>query len=247
MGTDGKLADGAQRLNITCYDRQPTSGGQWTGQKPFSSMYKGMWLNGHYVYTQFASYTYAEHYSRDIPGFFPRQVATDYIAGFIQTRGVEEFITHSTEVTSLWFDEEREQFGVKKAPVDPVDGSVGPESTQAEYYDYVTLGLLLFLSLFCQRRLSTTTTSLLVYSSVFPCCLGLLFLSLACVCTHPRTDIHTRTHAYTRVHTRTHAYTHRDLLIERKGEGVHTRHAFGHPCSCLHFYIWWFCFFLSGV
>ena len=91
-------------------------------------------------FTQFPRYTYKEHYGgQDVPSYFPRTVASNYVDGFVAKFGVEQFITHSTEVTKLWFDEEREQFGVRKAQVDRVTGATGPEAAGTEYYNYVAL------------------------------------------------------------------------------------------------------------
>ncbi|GMH66182.1 hypothetical protein TrLO_g12472 [Triparma laevis f. longispina] len=143
-------------VDFKAYDRQQRAGGMWTGDRKFSPMYEGMWLNGHHSFTEFTSYTYRDHFHRDMEAYFPRAVVTDYIQGYDRENDLSRHIRPNTDVTSVTFDASREKFVVKSQQIkveEPAEAgaiqSVKPYSGAAaamesgsentEYFDFVVV------------------------------------------------------------------------------------------------------------
>ena len=127
-------------VTVRCYDRQPRSGGQWTGAQPFSGMYNGMWINNDRRYSEYPKYTYADHYGRPLSSYMPREVVHDYLIGFADKFGLERFIEHSVEVTKVAFDDSAKKWEVHTADVHPSTGVLATTPRPVERYDFVALG-----------------------------------------------------------------------------------------------------------
>lgn len=123
--------NGVPRPYVKCYEQQPTPGGQWTGARPYSSMYPGMWLNAPIYFTEFPFYTYAEHFRGAETAFMPRAAVEDYMLGAVTKDGIGDFIAYNTTVTSV-----RHNPGSMKFSVD----SNSPDAcTTAEEFDRVII------------------------------------------------------------------------------------------------------------
>ena len=129
-------------VTVRCYDRQPRSGGQWTGAQPYSGMYNQMWINNAFRYSEYPKYTYADHYGRPLSSYMPREVVHDYLKA--DKFGLERFIEHSVEVTKVAFDDSAKRWEVHTADVlshvHPSTGVLATTLRPVEYYDFVALG-----------------------------------------------------------------------------------------------------------
>lgn len=144
-------------VDFKAYDRQLEPGGMWTGNREFSPMYDGMWLNGHHMYNEFGSYTYDDHFGRVTVALHPRSATMDYLRGYLEENDLAKHITPSTDVTGVSWDAKINKFVVKSRSIkeegDSSQLATGPlkikpytslaESDEAkektEYFDYVAL------------------------------------------------------------------------------------------------------------
>ena len=95
-------AEGADIPEITCFETQEDWGGLWrytwrtgtdgNGDPVHCSMYRYLWSNGPKEGLEFADYTFAEHFGRNIASYPPRAVLWDYIKGRVEKAGVRDWI-----------------------------------------------------------------------------------------------------------------------------------------------------------
>ena len=95
-------AEGADIPEITCFETQEDWGGLWkytwrtgtdgNGDPVHCSMYRYLWSNGPKEGLEFADYTFAEHFGRNIASYPPRAVLWDYIKGRVEKAGVRGWI-----------------------------------------------------------------------------------------------------------------------------------------------------------
>ena len=95
-------AQGADIPQITCFETQEDWGGLWrytwrtgtdvNGDPVHCSMYRYLWSNGPKEGLEFADYTFAEHFGRNIASYPPRAVLWDYIKGRVEKAGVRDWI-----------------------------------------------------------------------------------------------------------------------------------------------------------
>ena len=131
---------GEEIPEIVCYEKQERWGGLWNfswrtgiggdGEPVHNSMYRHLWSNGPKECLEFADYTFVEHFGKAIPSYPPREVLNEYIVGRVEKAGVKKWVTCSTAVRSVAYDETSAQFTVVSANMN--DGS---ECTEA--FDFV--------------------------------------------------------------------------------------------------------------
>ncbi len=102
---------GADIPEITCFETQGDWGGLWNyswrtgtdenGNPVHCSMYRYLWSNGPKEGLEFADYTFAEHFRRNIASYPPRAVLWDYIKGRVEKAGVRDWIRFSTPVRRI--------------------------------------------------------------------------------------------------------------------------------------------------
>ena len=137
-------------VRFECWEQQPSLGGLWTGLAPFSGMYEGMWINGDKSFVQFASYTYREHFGRELPSFLPRRVVTQYLRAYVARFKLKQHMTFGVRVTSVRYERLRSAFRVESMSVDHavhkedaalnVSGSPRP----TKYFKFVVVATGLF-------------------------------------------------------------------------------------------------------
>jgi len=121
---------------VVCYETQETWGGLWNfswrtgmgadGEPVHNSMYRHLWSNGPKECLEFSDYSFVEHFGKAIPSYPPREVLHDYIAGRVKKSGVQKWVTCSTAVKSVAYEEGTGKFTVVSA--DLLNGSERTES-----------------------------------------------------------------------------------------------------------------------
>ena len=104
-------ADGADIPEIVCFETQSDWGGLWNytwrtgtdenGDPVHCSMYRYLWSNGPKEGLEFADYTFAEHFGRNIASYPPRAVLWDYIKGRVEKAGVRDWIRFQNPVRRI--------------------------------------------------------------------------------------------------------------------------------------------------
>ena len=104
-------AKGADIPEITCFETQEDWGGLWryswrtgtdaNGDPVHCSMYRYLWSNGPKEGLEFADYTFAEHFGRNIASYPPRAVLWDYIKGRVEKAGVRDWIRFRNPVRRI--------------------------------------------------------------------------------------------------------------------------------------------------
>ncbi len=102
---------GALIPEITCFETQDNWGGLWNytwrtgldahGDPVHCSMYRYLWSNGPKEGLEFADYTFAEHFGRNIASYPPRAVLWDYIKGRVEKAGVRDWIRFQNPVRRI--------------------------------------------------------------------------------------------------------------------------------------------------
>ena len=104
-------ANGADIPEIVCFETQSDWGGLWNytwrtgtdenGDPVHCSMYRYLWSNGPKEGLEFADYTFAEHFGRNIASYPPRAVLWDYIKGRVEKAGVRDWIRFQNPVRRI--------------------------------------------------------------------------------------------------------------------------------------------------
>ena len=104
-------AKGAAIPEVTCFEMQENWGGLWNyswrtgtgenGDPVHCSMYRYLWSNGPKEGLEFADYTFAEHFGRNIASYPPRAVLWDYIKGRIEKASVRDWIRFRNPVRRI--------------------------------------------------------------------------------------------------------------------------------------------------
>ena len=137
--------DAGDGVRFVCWDQQPLPGGQWTGLKPFSATYNGMWINTDKAHTEFARYPFRAHYGAELRSYFPRALVVDYVAGYVARFGLREHVVPGVRVTGLRWDRDRGQFAVASLRVAEVgvgntsETVVRGPARPVEFFDYVVV------------------------------------------------------------------------------------------------------------
>lgn len=113
---------GADIPEIVCFEKQSDWGGLWNytwrtgldehGEPVHGSMYRYLWSNGPKEGLEFADYSFAEHFGRDIASYPPRAVLFDYIIGRVKKAGIRDMIRFKSSVRHVTYDDDSELFSV---------------------------------------------------------------------------------------------------------------------------------------
>ena len=114
--------NGSDIPEIVCFESQSDWGGLWNytwrtgtnehGEPVHCSMYRYLWSNGPKEGLEFADYTFAEHFGRNIASYPPRSVLFDYIKGRVEKAGVRDWIRFNATVRRVEFMEASDTFRV---------------------------------------------------------------------------------------------------------------------------------------
>ncbi len=125
---------------ITCFEKQSDWGGLWNytwrtgsdeyGEHVHCSMYRYLWSNGPKEGLEFADYTFAEHFGRDIPSYPPRAVLYDYIIGRAEKSGIRNQVRFNTAVRRVEYQEGSGRFRV-------VSDDLSADRENDEEFDHV--------------------------------------------------------------------------------------------------------------
>ncbi len=112
----------AEIPEIVCFETQSDWGGLWNytwrtgtnehGEPVHCSMYRYLWSNGPKEGLEFADYTFAEHFGRNIASYPPRSVLFDYIKGRVEKAGVRDWIRFNTPVRRVEYNDSSGKFRV---------------------------------------------------------------------------------------------------------------------------------------
>jgi trimethylamine monooxygenase len=107
-------------VEIACFEKSGAIGGQWsfdpeleTCEQPQTSMYKDLWSNGpKEAGSEYADYTYLEHFGKAIPSYPPRACIADYICGRARKYDLLKFVRLRTEVARVTWSDATRKFTV---------------------------------------------------------------------------------------------------------------------------------------
>jgi len=98
-----------------------------------ASMYRDLWSNGPKECLEIPTYTFLEHFGKDIPSFPPRAVLESYIKGRAKKNNLSQYIQFNHTVTWVRYNEETEKFEVTVKDTEKDENKEGLE------YEYVVV------------------------------------------------------------------------------------------------------------
>ena len=110
-----------------------------------------MWLNAAYVHNEFMSYSYADHFQFQTTAFFPRSAVHSYLQGYTEINQLDHYITGSTDVIDLSYNDSTKKFSVTTTPTLDASTTTSYKTPQfvqtaitVEEFDYVAIATGLF-------------------------------------------------------------------------------------------------------
>lgn len=106
--------------NVTVYEKAAAPGGVWRSNRNddgtdnsngSTNMYDGLWINGHKDGMEYFDYTFQDHFKTPQPVYLPRQQILEYVMARVTLHeDIFKHVNFNTEVKSITYDEEEEQF-----------------------------------------------------------------------------------------------------------------------------------------
>lgn len=124
------------RVSVRCFERSTGPGGVWKSADPSRSwtcanMYDELWTNGPSHSTEFADYTFDEHFGRPVTVYMPRQEVLGYLIGRVTNQCpdfFEKYFQFGTAVQSVKWDAEKAKFIVVTR------STTSPQDSPTEHY-----------------------------------------------------------------------------------------------------------------
>lgn len=108
---------------VTVFEKATAPGGVWRSNRNIdgedtsngsTNMYEGLWINGPKYHMEYFDYSFEDHFKDLQPVYLPRQQVLEYIlARDTQHEDIFEHVNFNTEVKSLTYDDQMEQFVVR--------------------------------------------------------------------------------------------------------------------------------------
>ena len=108
---------------VTVFEKAAEPGGVWRSNRKTDeleddydspNMYEGLWINGPKYLFEYFDYTFEEHFKEPQPVFLPRKQVLEYVlARVTQHEDIFQHVNFNTEVESLTYDHQMEQFVIE--------------------------------------------------------------------------------------------------------------------------------------